>query len=290
VRDCCEPTYFVPETMLAWKVLEEMRRRRVHMAIVVDEFGGTAGVVTLEDILELVVGEIYDEDDKEAYGENDDIVAEAFPAEGGTGTARRPTYVIKGTAPLDDLIDALDLSADVDPDDLPDVTTAAGFVCYHAGEIPQSGDHVFVADVDFEILESDERRVYSIRATALDDNDEDPPKTTATSGGGRRRPSSSSSFSGGGGAAAAVAGTAADPAAASSSSSRPTLLRPPTLFGLFRGRGAPPSPAAPPERHHAPPLASSAPGPPTAPPAPPGVNDDQPQPAVVAAPTAPSPP
>ena len=49
-----EPTYFVPETMVVWKVLEEMRRRRFHIAIVVDEFGGTSGIVTLEDILEEV--------------------------------------------------------------------------------------------------------------------------------------------------------------------------------------------------------------------------------------------
>ena len=51
-----EPTYFVPETMVVQKVLEEMRKRRLHMAIVVDEYGGTAGIVTLEDILEEVVG------------------------------------------------------------------------------------------------------------------------------------------------------------------------------------------------------------------------------------------
>ena len=58
-----EPTYFVPESMRVQSVLEEMRKRRLHMAIVVDEYGGTAGVVTLEDILEEVVGEIYDEGD-----------------------------------------------------------------------------------------------------------------------------------------------------------------------------------------------------------------------------------
>jgi putative hemolysin len=59
------PTYFIPETMTAWAALQEMRKRRMHMAIVVDEYGGTAGLVTFEDILEEVVGEIYDEDDDE---------------------------------------------------------------------------------------------------------------------------------------------------------------------------------------------------------------------------------
>lgn len=58
-----ESSYFVPETANGWSVLQEMRKRRVHMAVVVDEFGGTEGVVSLEDIVEEVVGEIYDEDD-----------------------------------------------------------------------------------------------------------------------------------------------------------------------------------------------------------------------------------
>jgi CBS domain containing-hemolysin-like protein len=58
-----ESCYFVPETANGWSVLQEMRRRRVHMAIIVDEFGGTEGLVSLEDIVEEVVGEIYDEDD-----------------------------------------------------------------------------------------------------------------------------------------------------------------------------------------------------------------------------------
>jgi CBS domain containing-hemolysin-like protein len=61
--DLIESTYFVPETANGWSVLQEMRKRRVHMAVVVDEFGGTEGLVSLEDIVEEVVGEIYDEDD-----------------------------------------------------------------------------------------------------------------------------------------------------------------------------------------------------------------------------------
>ena len=58
-----EPCYFIPETANGWSVLQEMRKRRVHMAVVVDEFGGTEGLVSLEDIVEEIVGEIYDEDD-----------------------------------------------------------------------------------------------------------------------------------------------------------------------------------------------------------------------------------
>ena len=65
VADIMDPAYYVPESMNVWNALEEMRLRRIHMAIVVDEYGGTAGLITLEDILEEVIGEIYDEDDIE---------------------------------------------------------------------------------------------------------------------------------------------------------------------------------------------------------------------------------
>ena len=68
--DFLEPTYFIPETMSCWAALQEMRRRRLHLAVVVDEYGGTAGLVTLEDLLEEVVGEIYDEGDSEDLAED----------------------------------------------------------------------------------------------------------------------------------------------------------------------------------------------------------------------------
>ena len=123
VAEFVEETYFVPETMLAWKVLEEMRRRRLHMAIVVDEYGGTAGMVTLEDILEVVVGEIYDEDDTE----------ERDLSEYVTLRADNRTYDIRGDAALDDLVEVLvlrdDDGAELDADAFPDVTTAAGWLC-----------------------------------------------------------------------------------------------------------------------------------------------------------------
>ena len=153
-----EPTYFVPETMAAWKVLEEMRRRRLHMAIVVDEHGGTAGVVTLEDILETVVGEIYDEDDEAEILLGDEVILN----EDGS-------YDILGNANVDDVVAALALrdAEGNKPCDIMDVTTAAGFLCFHAGEIPAQDDHVIVHDHDFVVLESDERRVLRIRATPL---------------------------------------------------------------------------------------------------------------------------
>ena len=167
-----EPTYFVPETMAAWKVLEEMRRRRLHMAIVVDEHGGTAGVVTLEDILETVVGEIYDEDDEAEIELGDDVILN----DDGS-------YDILGNANVDDLVAALALrdSEGNKPCDIMDVTTAAGFFCFHAGEIPAVDDHVIVHDHDFVVLEADERRVLRMKAVPLSsDGVLEPPGLNAT--------------------------------------------------------------------------------------------------------------
>ena len=87
-----QPTYFIPETMKAWTALQEMKRRRIHMAIVVDEYGGTSGLVTFEDILEEVVGEIYDEDDSE---EQDDDSKDINVNPDGS-------FTLRGYAELDD--------------------------------------------------------------------------------------------------------------------------------------------------------------------------------------------
>jgi len=125
-----DQTYFVPQTMIAWNVLQEMRRRRVHLAIVVDEFGGTEGLVSLEDIIEEVVGEIYDEDDDETVEIDEDAIL--LGADG--------SYTVRGDADLEDVGVALGIK--IDDNVMKEIGTISGFLIYVCGEIPKSGDVV----------------------------------------------------------------------------------------------------------------------------------------------------
>jgi putative hemolysin len=132
-----EPTYFVPESMSVQTVLQEMRKRSVHMAIVVDEFGGTAGVVTLEDILEEVVGEIYDEgddEDKDEIGEYISMISEGV-------------FDIKGETELEETFKKLSIPMKEEHDEF---GTISGFLCDVAGEIPSVGHVLFIENVSRE--------------------------------------------------------------------------------------------------------------------------------------------
>lgn len=153
--DSIRSTYFIPETMTTWNALQEMRKRRVHMAIVVDEYGGTAGLVTFEDILEEVVGEIYDEGDDEDDIEEGTILLR----EGGV-------FEIKGYAELDDVYEALSLQIDEEEfkDTSGDISTIGGLLCSQAGQIPVAGYTIEFGGYLFSVEEVDDRRILLLRA------------------------------------------------------------------------------------------------------------------------------
>mmetsp|Transcript_7480 Transcript_7480/g.15562 ORF Transcript_7480/g.15562 Transcript_7480/m.15562 type:complete len:247 (+) Transcript_7480:128-868(+) len=154
VPSLIEPPYFVPESMIVWNVLQEMKKRRVHLAIVVDEYGGTEGLVSLEDIIEQVVGEIYDEDDEDEDAAEDTI----FLEEGGR-------YTMRGDAALEDVLALLDIEASDEV--LREYGTLSGFLVFSAGEIPNKGDAVFVGNWGFEILAANERRILEVQVDRL---------------------------------------------------------------------------------------------------------------------------
>jgi len=152
IEDC----YFVPDTANGWSVLQEMRKRRIHMAIVVDEYGGTEGLVSLEDIVEEVVGEIYDEDDEDDFEIAEDSI---LLKEDGT-------FVIRGDADLEDCDTILSLNLD-EEDTLKEFGTLSGFLCMCAGEIPKVGDFVVCRGWCFEVIDADPKKIRSIKTERL---------------------------------------------------------------------------------------------------------------------------
>jgi putative hemolysin len=146
VADLMTPPQYVPETLSILNLMRDMRIRKNHMAIVVDEFGGTAGIVTLEDIIEEITGEIYDETDEE---EEEDIVL----LEDGH-------YRIQGSAHLENVADDLRLTFEDDGE----YDTLAGFLIDEFGHIPHVGESLRHQGVRFIVEQADERRVITVLA------------------------------------------------------------------------------------------------------------------------------
>ncbi|GAA6740678.1 hemolysin family protein [Thermus oshimai] len=154
VASIAHPPYFVPENMDAWTLLRELRRRKVHMAIVVDEFGGTAGLVTLEDVMEEIVGEIYDETD-----EPEDTAIRRLPD---------GSLSIQAQTPIDEVSEALGV-------ELPEgeYDTLSGFLYERFGRIPSVGESVEWAGFRFLVESADQRRIERVRVERLVEHGED---------------------------------------------------------------------------------------------------------------------
>lgn len=154
VSDLMDAAAFIPSSMSCYAALQEMRRLHVHMLIVVDEYGGTSGLVTLEDILEEVVGEIYDEEDSvRGYKRGGEVEEAIVCAEDGVH--------LKAWAEVDDVCEALGLRLSVEGRG--GQTTLGGLLCAVAGRIPQEGDVVVVGGERFEVQAvEDGRRLLDV--------------------------------------------------------------------------------------------------------------------------------
>ena len=142
------PPYFVPETKKINDLLKEFQTQKIHMAVVVDEYGGTTGIVTMEDILEEIVGEISDEFDLEElyFSKLDDR-----------------NYIFEGKTPLNDFYKILNLDQDVFDDIRGEADTLAGLILEYVGEIPEKNQKINYKEFEFKIESVDNRRIKQIR-------------------------------------------------------------------------------------------------------------------------------
>ncbi len=145
--------YFVPETKPVAKLLEEMQKAHVQLSMVIDEYGGVCGLVTVEDILEEIVGEIEDEDI--AGEELHEIIEE------GEGV-----YEVLGSTEIGKIERLFGMEIEAD-----DFTTIAGLVINESGKVPATGEHLTFRGLEVEVLEADERRIGRLRVKRAEELD-----------------------------------------------------------------------------------------------------------------------
>jgi putative hemolysin len=149
IMQLLRPVYVVPESKRLDDLLAELRRNRVHIAVVADEYGGTAGLVTIEDILEEIVGEIHDE-----YDEEMTLLEQVSHSE----------IIVDGRLPIEEIEEALGLPLTGDDDPY---GTAAGFVHWHLDRLPQEGDRFDAHGIRAEVLDVEGHRLRRLRLTRL---------------------------------------------------------------------------------------------------------------------------
>ena len=152
VLDLKREAIFVPETKAVDQLFQELRKQRLHMAIVLDEYGGTSGVVTMEDILEEIVGEVRDEFDNEEDAIRPSTVANEF--------------LVECKIHIDDFCDFFDLnSKDIMQEGMAsEFDTLGGLILHHFGQIPKRGDKLNIQEVALEVVEVSRRRVRRVVA------------------------------------------------------------------------------------------------------------------------------
>ena len=155
VSEILRDAFFVPETKTAAELLKSMQTHHVQIAVVIDEYGGVAGLVTVEDILEEIVGEIEDEDTGQ-----DEIIEIIQGADG--------YWDVVGSTEIDKIERLVDLDLEDD-----DYTTIAGFVTSEAGYVPKEGETLDLRGLDIEIIKADEKKIHLLRLRKVESSKED---------------------------------------------------------------------------------------------------------------------
>jgi len=144
IEPIIRPAYFVPETMKVSQLLKELKKRMQKMALVVDEYGGVAGLVTMEDLVEEIVGEIQDEFDQDEEAP----ITELGPGE----------YLFSGDVSIDEVEKRFDKDLAED-----DFITVSGLIGHHLGRLPKRGETFEIKGVSFEILDVDQKRIKKMK-------------------------------------------------------------------------------------------------------------------------------
>ncbi len=151
IENLLRPAFFIPETKSASELLKNMQTNHVQVAIVIDEYGGVAGLVSIEDIIEEIVGEIEDEDIE------DEEIIEIIEGAGGY-------FDVHGSTEIGKIERLFDMEIEDD-----DFTTIAGFVTSEVGYVPKQEEKLDLRGLNIEILKADEKRIYLLRLRKTDD-------------------------------------------------------------------------------------------------------------------------
>ena len=149
IKDVMRPTVFIPESKRLNVLLREFRTSRNHMAIVIDEYTGVAGLVTIEDVIEEIIGEIEDEHDFEDDEENINV-------------HDNERYTIKALTPIDEFNDYFEMNIDDDEFD-----TVGGLVLNTFGHLPKRGETIDFSGFNIKVIRADKRRVHLLLFTRL---------------------------------------------------------------------------------------------------------------------------
>lgn len=158
-QDLVRPAYFVPESKMINDLLEEFQEKKMHMAIVIDEYGSGLGIVSLEDILEEIVGELSDEfdDDEPTYSKLDDN-----------------NYVFEAKTLLNDVCRVMDIERHAFDSVKGEIDTLAGLVLELAGKIPLKGEKIIFKDFKFTIESADRRKIKRVKVSKLNEEQQEP--------------------------------------------------------------------------------------------------------------------